>query len=242
MGKAKTRAKTQLPAKLKPVDTWDYKDVPAVDARRCKGAAEKISTFQRRMAGDVIAIGMELLAVKDRLLHGQFTQWVKHHFEWSDRTARSMMAAAEVFGKTEAASVLNIDPTALYLLSSDSCPDEVRQEILAETGPGNWITPSLVKDRIRKFGGDDDEDETPAPASNGKQRRAADSPAAIDTEAVDLYDAEPAEWSLSAFIYSVRREVNQWVAVCPDDEREEIAQVLRDLAAQVEGEEPSSLE
>ena len=232
---AKTRpAEKQEVAVAKPVDTWNYGGVPAVDARRCRAAYETIVKHQRNMAGNIIAVGKELIAVKARLEHGQFGDWIKHHFEWSARTAQGMMQAAEVFGKCENFAHLSIDTSALYLLSSDSCPDELREDILERAGSGELITHATVKDKIRQFAGDDDEDE-PAPASNGKQRRAADPPAAADTEAVDLYDAEPAEWSLPAFIYSVRREVNQWVAVCPEDEREEIAQVLRDLAAQVEG-------
>ena len=109
-------------------DLFDYGELSAPDVKKCEAAVEKIKKYQRRMAGDIIAIGGELLIVKERLEHGQFGQWIAHYFGWSSRTAQTMMQASEVFGKCENFSHLTIDTSALYLLSSDKCPDETRIE------------------------------------------------------------------------------------------------------------------
>lgn len=77
---------------------FDYGELKAADIKACESAVERISKFQRRIAGDIIAIGKELIAVKERLEHGQFGPWLKHHFGWSQPTASRMMQAAETFG------------------------------------------------------------------------------------------------------------------------------------------------
>lgn len=207
---------------------WDYCDVPAVDARRCRAAYDAICKRQRRMASDIIAIGNELLAVKARLEHGQFTSWVKHHFDWSMRTAQRMMGAAEVFGKNDKVSLLNVDQSALYLLSDDSCPDEVREQLLEEAQEGDVITHSRVKQAISEFSGDDDDREPPQ-----KQHVAASEPDSADTPC-DVIDDEIIEWSLNGFLLDVRECVKQWANVCPESNREDMVEVLRDIADQIE--------
>lgn len=126
-------------------DLFDYGELSAPDVKKCEVAVEKITKCQRRMAGDIIAIGKELLAVKDKLAHGQFGQWIKHHFGWSNDTARNMMNAAEAFGQIPKFSDYAIDQSALYLLSSDKCPDETREDFIERAEKGEHITHAAVK-------------------------------------------------------------------------------------------------
>lgn len=227
--------KTEVAARQ---STFDYSDVPAVDARRCQASYEAIGKRQRRMAEDIIAIGKELIAVKARLPHGLFGDWLQHHFAWSERTARRLMEVGEVF-KTASVADLTIDQTALYLLAEDSCPDDVREQVLEQARSGEVITPVTVKQAIRQFEraqNDDEELEDIAEEDDEEQEYSdvaddADTPAV--TELATPVD-ELLEWSLAGFITSMRREVKEWAFVCPPSERSQIVEVLRDIADQVE--------
>lgn len=129
-------------------DLFDYGNIPAADLKRCESAIEKITKHQRNMAGGIIAIGNELIAVKERLDHGQFGQWIEHYLGWSHKTCCNYMNVASVFGKIENFSILTIDTTALHLLSSDNCPDEVRDEFIERAEKGEHITHASVKHEL----------------------------------------------------------------------------------------------
>ena len=130
---------------------FDYGELRGPDIKRCESAVERIDKLQRRMACDVIAIGGELLAVKERLEHGQFGNWIKHYFGWSHMTAHRMMQVAEVLGD-KFNNLLSIDTSALYLLASDKCPDELREDMLARAEKGERITHATVRSELE---GDD---------------------------------------------------------------------------------------
>jgi N6-adenosine-specific RNA methylase IME4 len=128
---------------------FDYGDLPSSAIKRCEVAIQKIDKYQRRMAGDVIAIGGELSEAKKALGHGNFGPWLKHHFGWSQPTASRMMQAAETFGdKLFKMNNLTIDQSALYLLSSKKCDDDTREEMLERAAAGERITHGLVEDAI----------------------------------------------------------------------------------------------
>lgn len=127
---------------------FDYGELPGSDIKRCESAAERITRSQRRMAADIIAIGKELLTVKEKLEHGQFGKWIKHYFGWSHQTANNMMQAADMFGKLQNFGNLTIDTSALYLLSSNKCPDETRDEIIERAEQGERITHAKVKEHL----------------------------------------------------------------------------------------------
>lgn len=126
---------------------FDYGQLSGPAIKRCESAVERIDKLQRRMSGDIITIGSELLAVKERLEHGQFGEWIKHHFGWSQPTASRMMQAADAF-KSFNLNNLTIDTSALYLLSSDKCPDELRESMLERAEKGERITHAKVKEEL----------------------------------------------------------------------------------------------
>jgi len=116
---------------------FDYTPLGAEVADQVREAAEAIRQKIKRTTKDIIAIGQALLAVKDVLEHGQFGQWLKAEFGWTDRTARNFMAVAAAFGpKTEMSSELQIDPTAAYLLAAPSVPEQAREQALERTEAG----------------------------------------------------------------------------------------------------------
>lgn len=223
---SKRRAKTGGDA------PFDYQNIAPRDAAKCEQAVEKIAGYQRRMAGDIVAIGKELLSVKERLEHGQFGDWLEHYFKWSPATAKRMMQAAETF-KTLNLSDLTIDQSALYLLASDKCPDEIREEVIERAENGERITHASVKQALQDLVGDDDEPEPP------RSRRVRDEEDQVDDEIVQELPPRsrfvPSDgWNIAAFVIDAHKWIDAWRNKCPEDDRVEMAQVLRDLAEQIE--------
>lgn len=102
----------------------------------CAEHAEAIRVLGRRVVGDIIEIGNRLIAVRERLPHGEWLPWLDREFGWSEQTARNFMAAADAFGKSPTVVDLPIDAGALYLLAGPSVPPAAREAAieLAETG------------------------------------------------------------------------------------------------------------
>ena len=74
---------------------------------------------------------------------------------------------------------------------------------------------------------DDDQDEEPAPSRY-------ESKPFVDNDDAEQTERRVIEWSLAGFLVSTRRLVSEWRDRCPDEERSEMAQVLRDLADQID--------
>src|SRR5262245_40690366 len=114
--------------------------------------AEEIRGLLKRAARDIVTIGQKLIAVKARLKHGEFGNWLRAELDWNERTARNFMSVAEAF-KTENFADLDIAPSALYLLASPSTPEDIRQSMLDEARAGAKITLAAVR---KALGPDDD--------------------------------------------------------------------------------------
>jgi hypothetical protein len=56
-------------------------------------AADRIHKLQRAA---VIEVGRELIAIKHRVEHGQFVEWIERECRMSIRTAQRAMQAAEM--------------------------------------------------------------------------------------------------------------------------------------------------
>jgi hypothetical protein len=105
------------------------------------------------MAANILEIGRELQAVKQRLEHGQFLNWVQAACMLSARSAQLMMkAAARAEGKDEI--VAHLEPTAIYLLAAPSTPETVRQRVMSQLEAGQRPAPQVIKSMIRaaKYG------------------------------------------------------------------------------------------
>jgi hypothetical protein len=125
---------------------FDYSPLEAKTAEKVQASAERIREAVKRTIEDIIAVGAELLSVKEKLPHGQFGPWLRAEFGWTERTARNFMAVAEQFGpKTEMISDLQIEPTAAYLLAAPSAPDEAREAAVERAQAGERITARVAK-------------------------------------------------------------------------------------------------
>lgn len=97
----------------------------------------------RRARQDMIAVGQRLIEVKAQLGHGQFGNWLKAEFAWSDQTALNLMNVARMGDHIP--NHLEIAPTVLYALAAPSTPTEVRTAIIDRAAQGEVITVATVK-------------------------------------------------------------------------------------------------
>ena len=105
---------------------------------------KKGAQITRRTAEDIIEIGKDLIAVKERLPHGQFLPWIDTEFGMSNDTARRFMNVTEVYAD-KFGSVRNLPPTALYELAAPKTPVEVREEVERMIEAGEIVTKATVR-------------------------------------------------------------------------------------------------
>jgi hypothetical protein len=145
--------------------TFDYGDLAADDADALEGHADTVGQIQgqvRRVAAEgVIAIGKELKAAHDRLAgkgrDGMFRPWVKERCGCGVTSAYKAMIAFDVFGKCSYCE--HFDASALYLLSSDSCPEAATNEAVRLAKKGEHISHKRAKQlKVKHSPGDNDDD------------------------------------------------------------------------------------
>lgn len=108
---------------------------------------EAIHALGRRVASDIIEIGNRLIAVKERLQHGEWLPWLRDGLGWrSEDTAQRFMAVARAFAdQIPQDAVFQIDGTALYLLASPRVPEPAREEATKRARSGERITRSVAQ-------------------------------------------------------------------------------------------------
>ena len=92
---------------------------------------------------NIIIVGEELIAAKQKCAHGEWSLWLKNSFGWSQDTANRFMNTAKASGKFRTMrnlDGLSIDASALNLLSAPAIPQEVREEAVAKAKNGNRIS------------------------------------------------------------------------------------------------------
>jgi len=150
---------------------------------------EKAATIQARLkrtAEDIVAIGQELIEVKERLPLGTFESWLRDEFDMSQRSAERFMQVSERFKDSPVVKMAGT-PSVLYALvdSDETIIQKIESgEILPtlsaireakqtfnpiQHGMGQskvvaWNTPSAIVDEVEEMLGEIDVD----PASNSK--------------------------------------------------------------------------
>jgi CO dehydrogenase/acetyl-CoA synthase alpha subunit len=109
------------------LSVFDYSQLEPQVAVEVRASAERIKLRLRRTTEDIVEIGRELIAQKERLGHGNFLPWIASEFEMTRRTATSFMSVAENLGdKWE--TISHFSPTILYSLAA--APDEIRDRVV----------------------------------------------------------------------------------------------------------------
>lgn len=128
------------------LDGFDYSRLETSLAESVQRSAERIRGKLKRSIEDIVEVGNDLIAVKEQLLHGQFTGWLRAEFGWADRMARTFMSVAEQFGpKVEKISNLPIVPSAAYILAAPSVPEEARKKAIEKAKEGKTISVIVAK-------------------------------------------------------------------------------------------------
>ncbi|MGL4498568.1 MAG: DUF3102 domain-containing protein [Planktothrix sp.] len=91
-----------------------------------------------------IKIGQNLLRAKKICKHGEFLDWLKACFAWSEDTATRQMRLAEKFQDTP--GITRFTPTVAYQLSQKSCPDVILEQAIALLDAGEKVTTETVKE------------------------------------------------------------------------------------------------
>ena len=120
-----------------------------------------------------VAMGVDLLKLRDVLGHGHFGPLLKREFQWTQKTAENYMKLARHFADIiEPFSDLNL--TTARALVATSTPAVIRDELLARAKAGETISCEEVRQRIVEA-----KDAEQKPTAKSKQV-AADR--AVDTE------------------------------------------------------------
>lgn len=110
----------------------------------------EIKVLMHRTAQDIIQIGQRLIEVKQRLGHGNFTNWLKFEFSWSVSTATKFMHVAEQL-KFVKFTNLNISASALYIIAAPSTSKDARAEVLKRAVMGENISYTQAKEIVTKY-------------------------------------------------------------------------------------------
>ncbi|PSM47800.1 hypothetical protein C7Y66_17930 [Chroococcidiopsis sp. CCALA 051] len=129
---------------------FNYTELEAEISQFVRQQTGEIQALVKRTAQDIIEIGQKLNAVKDKLKHGRFIDWIEAEFHWSYPTAARFMQVADRFGN----QIYQIDkfaPSAMYELAAPSTSKQAIEEAIALAASGESITYSKAKALKKKY-------------------------------------------------------------------------------------------
>lgn len=135
---------------------FDYSSLDAQTSTFVKQQTREIRVLARRTIKDIYELGQRLLWVKEKLLHGQFLDWIAAEFGWSERTAHRFMNVAvgineRLPGKSDKLADLDLDFSALYYSTAPSTPEAGWEELFSRALAGEKITYSKTEDIKKKY-------------------------------------------------------------------------------------------
>lgn len=125
---------------------FDYGVVPESSRELVKIKTVETKMLVRQTALGIIDIGKNLIEVKQAIGHGNWLPWLDAEFGWSRKTAHRFIQVSESFSNVPRVGHLDIAPKALYLLSQNSTPEEVRQEAIEMAESGETPTAKEIKE------------------------------------------------------------------------------------------------
>lgn len=99
----------------------------------------EIVILKHQTAQNIIEIGKRLIQAKEMLPHGKWGKWLEEKVEFSDRTARRFMHAANEFSNWT--SLSDLPPTKIFALLD--VPKEEREEFIRENKVDEMTTREL---------------------------------------------------------------------------------------------------
>jgi hypothetical protein len=130
-----------------PTDRPAAFDYASLDPALAADARAAIARIRARIRSARYEIGHDLIAIKSRMDHGTFGNWVAAELGITLRTAENYMNAAKfVEGKSEKISIL--PPSAIYALAAPSAPAAIVQEVLAAVDAGTVIPVNEIRQKL----------------------------------------------------------------------------------------------
>ena len=120
----------------------DTTQVAKTDEEFLREVAERIRV---RVSHNIFETGRDLIAVKERVGHGNFLRWLDEDAEISEPTATRMMNVVRVFGDGQIFQLKGLMKSTLYELAAPSTPPEVRDKLGPRLIAGERITVADVQ-------------------------------------------------------------------------------------------------
>jgi hypothetical protein len=120
------------------VTRFDYALLDAGGAEIARTAANLIRLNLLKEIEAVVAVGQQLIAVKNALDHGQFGAWLKAETPFAETTAQNYMRVVENIG-SKSATVADLPRKLVYQLASPLVPEETRQQIFVRREAGERV-------------------------------------------------------------------------------------------------------
>lgn len=225
--------------------TFDYDaaEISKSDAKSLERHAAAIVATQDRVrrltVEGVMEVGAELAAARDELSNhgnGTFGKWCKQRCGITSQTARNAIRVFEQFADSKTV-LQSFDVSALYLLSSESCPEDAVSEAMERAGAGEHITQKSVREILRASCPNQPETDEPETDEFDADEFDADEPETdeLDAGSVDAGDLDKTDEALTWNPRDCQRDVMKWRHICPRKNIGELAEILRAILSQIEG-------
>src|SRR5262245_58142290 len=135
------------PPAVRAVTAFDYGALAPDVAAEIRRQANQIKSKITKTTQDLIVIGRDLEAVKERPDHGQFTTWVESELGIVVRTAQLYMAVARL-AKDKGESISLLPSPTVHRLAAKSTPPEVVAEVVARANSGEIVPDAVVKGMV----------------------------------------------------------------------------------------------
>lgn len=116
--------------------------------------ATAVRGFQVKYVESILEIGRLLEDARQKMARnktGMFGKWVESECRLSKNSAKRAMWAFKQWGASNWATVAQIETTALYVLSSPSCPPEAIADAEQIIESGKTINNQLARDLVAKY-------------------------------------------------------------------------------------------
>ena len=128
-----------------------YAQFQTSEADELKEYADVIRSHIASAAESIVRAGIVLLAVKERLLYGEWLQWLDVEFNMSATTARRYMRVASWLGPQidELPEGFQAEARALYLLTKRNVSDAARADAVQVLVDGGPLTAEIARGIVK---------------------------------------------------------------------------------------------
>lgn len=190
-----------------PVDTTtDKQPVPTHvisldgdDTVSLEERANRIRKLQADVQRGIIQIGLELAAAKKEVGHGNWADWLKKEFAWSQRTASYFMAIAERFSNSHTYSNLKPSTLKAMLALPEGDEDAFIEEQAKSGNPVETQTAREVQASIKHW-------------KQNRHKEKQDSIQAANSTPIPVDDEKPTDEVKGTYINLIGKPTNDVVA------------------------------